>query len=219
MSDQPATRARRSDAIANRARLLDAAGAVIAENGVDAPMHDIADRAGVGIGTLYRHFADRHVLLLGLDAILASSFRTVLEDSKRASTGWESFTQYVDGTWQMYLDLPWAVAVREYANGFRERDLAWEESVRAIIQRAKGEGSMRGDIEWTDALFVPAMLTGLAALTEPIRGTVFPRQRDILLDGFRAEGIVRRAPGGVPITDRALRDYVSAPESVAHVAE
>jgi AcrR family transcriptional regulator len=49
----------RADARRSRARLIEAATAAFAENGADAPLDDIARRAGVGIGTLYRHFPSR----------------------------------------------------------------------------------------------------------------------------------------------------------------
>ncbi|MFF4244677.1 TetR/AcrR family transcriptional regulator [Streptomyces sp. NPDC001822] len=61
----------RADALRNRALLLAAAGEVIAERGTDASLRDIARRAGVGIGTLYRHFADRERLL---EALLDANF-------------------------------------------------------------------------------------------------------------------------------------------------
>src|SRR3984885_6600353 len=64
MSDMTRTEAgeeprMRADARRSRAKLLDAATAAFAENGADAPLEDIARRAGVGIGTLYRHFPTR----------------------------------------------------------------------------------------------------------------------------------------------------------------
>jgi AcrR family transcriptional regulator len=49
----------RADARRSRAKLLEAATEAFAENGADAPLEDIARRAGVGIGTLYRHFPTR----------------------------------------------------------------------------------------------------------------------------------------------------------------
>src|SRR5246127_4781218 len=49
----------RADARQNRARLISAATAAFAEKGADAPLEDVARRAGVGIGTLYRHFPTR----------------------------------------------------------------------------------------------------------------------------------------------------------------
>src|ERR1700744_1669487 len=54
--DDPRSRA---DARRSRAKLLEAATTAFAENGADAPLEDIARRAGVGIGTLYRHFPTR----------------------------------------------------------------------------------------------------------------------------------------------------------------
>ena len=63
----------RADARQNRARLISAATAAFAEKGADAPLEDIARRAGVGIGTLYRHFPNR------LD-LQAAVFRTQVRD-------------------------------------------------------------------------------------------------------------------------------------------
>lgn len=53
----------RADAVRNRERLLDAAGAAFAAGGADVPLEDIARSAGVGIGTLYRHFPTRDSLI------------------------------------------------------------------------------------------------------------------------------------------------------------
>src|ERR1700756_5274930 len=71
MSDMARTEAgeeprMRADARRSRAKLLDAATAAFAENGADAPLEDIARRAGVGIGTLYRHFPTRVDLQAGV---------------------------------------------------------------------------------------------------------------------------------------------------------
>src|SRR6185295_10480465 len=56
------TRRRRSDSIRNRERLLKAAAAVFSAGGSDASLEAVAKRAGVGIGTLYRHFPTREAL-------------------------------------------------------------------------------------------------------------------------------------------------------------
>ncbi|GLU48538.1 TetR/AcrR family transcriptional regulator [Nocardiopsis ansamitocini] len=57
-------RARRADAQRNERRLLDAAAAVFAASGVDAPIREIAAEAGVGLGTIYRHFPTRTELVV-----------------------------------------------------------------------------------------------------------------------------------------------------------
>ncbi|HUZ19223.1 MAG TPA: helix-turn-helix domain-containing protein [Acidimicrobiales bacterium] len=61
-------RSPRADALRNRARLVDAATQAFAEHGVDASLEDVARRAGVGIGTLYRHFPTR-------DSLVAAVYR------------------------------------------------------------------------------------------------------------------------------------------------
>lgn len=65
MSDTE-TRPLRADALRNRQRLLDAARAAFAEHGTDASLEDVARRATVGIGTLYRHFPHRDDLVEAL---------------------------------------------------------------------------------------------------------------------------------------------------------
>ena len=68
-SDQRGTSAapsRRKDARRNKETLLDAAAAVFVTSGVDAPVRDIASRAGVGTGTLYRHFPTRADLIIAV---------------------------------------------------------------------------------------------------------------------------------------------------------
>src|SRR3989304_4084126 len=59
-------RAERSDAVANRERILEAAREVFARRGLAAEVREIAEQAGVGIGTLYRHFEGREALLAAL---------------------------------------------------------------------------------------------------------------------------------------------------------
>ncbi|MEV0324776.1 TetR/AcrR family transcriptional regulator [Streptomyces sp. NPDC050658] len=58
--------ARRKDAQRNQKALLDAAAAVFVTSGVEAPVRDIAARAGVGVGTIYRHFPTRADLIIGV---------------------------------------------------------------------------------------------------------------------------------------------------------
>jgi AcrR family transcriptional regulator len=84
------TRGRRTDAVANHARILEAARAVLAERGLDLEVSEVAERAGVGVGTLYRHFANRDdlvraVLVQTLEDVLARVRATAeIEDAAMA---------------------------------------------------------------------------------------------------------------------------------------
>jgi len=87
MSDTE-TRPLRADALRNRQRLLDAARAAFAEHGTDASLEDVARRAGVGIGTLYRHFPHRDDLVEalvrgGVDGLGTLSEQLAAEDGDR----------------------------------------------------------------------------------------------------------------------------------------
>jgi AcrR family transcriptional regulator len=55
----PSAQSKRADAVRNQQTLLDAAAQVFATSGIDAPIREIAAQAGVGLGTLYRHFPTR----------------------------------------------------------------------------------------------------------------------------------------------------------------
>ena len=70
------------DAVANHARILSAARAIFAERGLDMEVNEIAERAGVGVGTLYRHFANRDDMVC---AILMQTFADVLARLRSAA--------------------------------------------------------------------------------------------------------------------------------------
>lgn len=199
MRPNAAVRPQRSDARANRERLLDAAGEVFAEQGVVAPMAVVAHRAGVGVGTLYRHFADRDALVLGLGERLTDRTADVASAAAGAPSGWDAIVAFVDGLTAMYIDYPWLVQVRARARELQRTDDRMQAAVTGVIERAWAEGTLRPDVSATDVVFVPSLLSGLVYLPEPMRSIVIGRQRDIILDGLRAEGLPRHSPGGEPL--------------------
>ena len=79
---QPIAQRLRSDAAANRERILAAATIAVRRDGEKVPMATIADEAGVGIGTLYRHYPTRPALLA---ALTLRSFHLVLEHARTAA--------------------------------------------------------------------------------------------------------------------------------------
>src|SRR5690349_3705762 len=75
----PGRRALRRDAQANRERILAVAAELISRDGAAVPMADIANAAGVGIGTLYRSFADRDALMTALQHRALAILEEILE--------------------------------------------------------------------------------------------------------------------------------------------
>lgn len=209
----------RSDASANRELLLDAASDVFAELGIGAPLYAVARRAGVGNATLYRNFPDRHALIMALAARTWERYAAVVSAAQAAESGWRAIEISVDGVMAMFLDYPWLPAVRDYARESRDDDPDFERVGREIIERAQAEGALRRDIDATDVAFVPSLLAGLLDLPEPVRSIVIARQRDIILDGLRAEGVPRRPPGGTPLDTASFRALVRPGEAGAATSE
>jgi len=199
----------RADAEANRERVLDAAAEVFAEEGIDAPLNLIAERAGVGKGTLYRHFVDREAVIDGLAGRLQDRYADIAQAAESAPTGWEGLAIYIDSVMAMYFDLPWMVVVRARARRLASTNGKAEEDFRRVLDRAWAEGSLRRDVELTDLAFVTSALGGLASLPEPVRSTVVGRLRDIMFDGLRTEGVPRTPLGGKPLDVERFRKYLA----------
>jgi len=90
------TESARSDAKRNRVRLVASARELFAAHGVDVPAREVARHAGVGVGTLYRHFPERADLV---DAVLEESFDELIalaEASLAEKDPWHGFKRFVE---------------------------------------------------------------------------------------------------------------------------
>jgi len=97
-----AQRARlRKDAERNRTRLLDAARQAFADQGLEAPFEEIARRAGVGIGTLYRRFPTRAALIEALFEDKAAEYVRASEAALAADDDWDGFAGFVERICEM----------------------------------------------------------------------------------------------------------------------
>lgn len=201
----------RADALANRERLLDAASDVFAEHGIHVPIHAVAQRAGVGVGTLYRHFADRDAVIIGLVERLRARLDEISAVATAASTGWEGITVYIDGVTAMHLDYPWMTAVRDRARQIAPSDASRDAAAFAAVARAKAEGSLRTDVDAIDLAFIPTLLAGLVSLDEPLRSAVMARERALLLDALRPAGAARPALGAEPVAIDELARHLGRP--------
>src|SRR5947209_15003913 len=95
MTATPHAKALRADARRNRERVLEAARACFARDGVDAQMDDVAECAGVGVGTVYRHFATKEALVDELARDYFERQVALARDSLEVEDPWEAFSGYV----------------------------------------------------------------------------------------------------------------------------
>jgi AcrR family transcriptional regulator len=188
-----AVRSIRSDARRNRERILEAARAAFAEQGPDAQIDDIARRAEVGVGTVYRHFPTK-------DALIAELIRlklTALRDRARRKLAeggdpGEAFRSFLreqaaviakDAALQQMLWAETAEGMVPVAPLYDEVN----EAVGELIARAKESGAIRADLEVDD---VRTFMCGLGAIMAADARGVLPfdwrRQLEFMLDGWRA---------------------------------
>lgn len=177
-----AQRPRRKDAARNYDALLAAAREAFAANGAEASLEDIARRAGVGIGTLYRNFPTRRHLF---ESVYADEVNALCQvaDGVAGLEPWAALTAWL-GRFAEYTMTK--RAIREALNGESEVFLACRASMYQaggpLFERAQQAGVVRTDMDFDDLL---RMISGVAATS-----FVDEAQRDrvlaIALDGVRA---------------------------------
>ncbi len=183
-------RAPRSDSVRNRERVMQAARAVFAEEGIGAEMSAIAKKAGVGVGTVYRHFPTKADLL---DALRYEHFRKlaeIVEEVEREALGpWESVEALI---WRCaeYTAVDTAMSeVLSQAPIGRGKDSSVDrlrEVTGRLVERAAADGTMRSDATIDD---IPMMMCGFGRVSAVQRagGSVdWRRYLTIVLDGLRA---------------------------------
>jgi AcrR family transcriptional regulator len=175
---------KRADAKRNYERILTAARTAFAEGGESMSLEEIARRAGVGIGTLYRHFPSRQVLL---ETLYVNEVHEVCRSaSQRERDPWEALSSWCEGLIG-YLITKRALA-QELLNYLDEDASLFQECRRTVfaageplLKRAQDVGVVRQDVEFADVLH---MLAGISRMPagDPDQAKHVVR---IALDGLR----------------------------------
>lgn len=177
-----AQRPYRRDAARNYDALLSAAREVFAESGAEAPLEDIARRAGVGIATLYRNFPTRRHLFESVYADEVAALCRVAEEAA-ALEPWEALDSWL----RRFVGYSVTKrAIREAMDDESDIFQACRESMyRAggpLFDRARQAGRVRTDIDFDDLLRMVAGITATNFLDDAQRDRVL----GVALDGVRA---------------------------------
>ena len=184
--DEPRMRA---DARRSRAKLIEAATIAFAENGADAPLEDIARRAGVGIGTLYRHFPTRTDLQAGVFRSQVDAVCTTADELIGTVSPEQAFAGSVRAI-AGYLVTKRGLARALIDSLGRDSELIsvcslrMRETVDRLLGYAQGAGVLRPDISAQDVL---RLVHGIVMACEQSPGDT-DRLLDVMLDGLRAQG-------------------------------
>ncbi|QEC50360.1 TetR/AcrR family transcriptional regulator [Baekduia soli] len=204
----------RRDAQRNRERILDATRAAFCELGLDVGVDEIARRAGVGMGTLYRHFPTKDALI---DAVVDARFtelNAAAQSALAAPDAWEGLESFLLA----------AVELQAADRGFKDALTTWRRdepgvrparrrlhaAVRKLVGRAQEAGQLRADLAAEDVL---VLLWATARIVERTSGSAPGQARRFLalhLAGLRPEA-ARDALPEAPLTPRQLQSCTLCP--------
>jgi AcrR family transcriptional regulator len=182
----------RIDAERNRGRIVEAAQAAFAEQGLDVPLEAVAERAGVGIATLYRRFPGRDDLIAACFEHRLAEYARLADEALEAPDAWSGFAGYVERICAMQsADRGLKdVLTRTFPNaGALEahRRRGYDLLVR-VIERAQAQGSLRRDLVPEDVVLVLMANAGVVQGTGAAAPEAWRRFVGLMLDGLRSDG-------------------------------
>ncbi|KAA9380482.1 TetR/AcrR family transcriptional regulator [Microbispora cellulosiformans] len=203
----------RADARRNRDLIVTAARELFLEQNVDVPLEEVARRAGVGVGTLYRRFPDRDALLRAVGEESLRRLADLVETAGREEPdAWHALCRFLRGAVALRLGVlaakldPLLHQRLRVGADLREIRQGVVAAVLRLTERAQADGALRPDIGPGDI----ALLMTLHVYTPPaVPGEeALARMVEIMLDGLRAD---RGSPlPGAALDADALRRYTTA---------
>lgn len=191
MSTTASHRPLRADARRNREKVVAAAAAAFAESGLEAQVEDIARRAGLGVGTVYRHFPTKEAIV---EALAEQHFRRLADIAEAAldeqGDAWEVFSATI---WRAANaaagDIAWCEIIGAGPTAVQvaaaERDRL-ATATGTLIARAQQAGLMREDATVDDVRTIMCGFGHVAAAQRAGGGLDWERYLEIALDGLRA---------------------------------
>jgi AcrR family transcriptional regulator len=184
----PGPRPLRADAARNKAAIVAAAREVFAEQGLQAPLEEIALRAGVGIATLYRRFPAREHLVAAALLDKVTQYADAAARARAATDPWAGFVGYVERICELQAGdrglsdlLSMALAADEHIELLRARANG---QVSELVERAKRAGKLRPDFVDEDLLLLLIASAAVGQITRADCPEAWRRFVAVALDGF-----------------------------------
>lgn len=202
------TRKPRADAVRNRERVLEAAKLVFNAGGSEASLEAVAKRAGVGIGTLYRHFPTREALFEAVYRREVEQLSELAEQLKNAKDPVEALRRWLRSAVEFVATKKGmsAALALTYQSSSELAAFSMERLTKAIgslLDRAVAAGQMRGDISPEDLL---RALIGMCYMhDQPGWQSSVLRMLDVFVDGLRVQPAVKAKARPSKTTRRATK--------------
>jgi len=186
----PAEKPLRADAERNRRRIVDAAGELFARRGLDATLNDVAHHAGVGVGTIYRRYPDKELLIDALFEERVAKLAAVMETGLHDADSWHGLVSALSGALELQEGDRGLQELLLSSGRGRERVIAMRERVTPIlaelVDRARAAGALRSDVEQQDIALIQIMLGAVIDCSREAAPGLWRRYLAIVLQGLRA---------------------------------
>jgi AcrR family transcriptional regulator len=196
----------RSDAARNRDRIVGAAREAFCEQGLGVPMQEIAARAGVGRGTLYRHFSTREALVDASFKGKIDEYLNVAEAAAETDDAWAAFSGFVERICEMQAEDPGfsdvMTTIFPAAKGLEDERSRAYKAMKTLVRRAHEQGTLRPDVTAEDLAYVFWANAAFLAATREIAPRTWRRYAALLLHAFRSDNAAPLPEP--PLTERQL---------------
>jgi AcrR family transcriptional regulator len=184
------TRPLRADAARNRELLLAAAADEFAEHGLDASVADIARRAGVGKGTVFRHFATKDDLLAAIVLDRIDGLNAVGERLLEAADPGAALLEFLTAAanQRQQRDLSFLQEAGELNPEVTRVRGQMFQTVHALVERARRQGTVRADVTGADVILLMCAPNYVTSYLPDAPPDLWQRYLAIIFDGLRPEG-------------------------------
>ena len=184
---------KRKDAARNRQRILEAAKDLFAERGLGVTLHDIAGRAGVGVGTIYRHYPDKRPLIDAIFEEQLAELTAIFQEALEQDDPWESIVWCHErqlehqarnrGLRELLLG-----TTPEAPDRARQYRAQLHPLAHKLIERGQAAGVLRSDCETQDFGLLQTMVGAVIDAAEGVDPGLWRRYFVIALQGLRPQG-------------------------------
>ena len=191
LDTKPADRPLRADAERNRRRILEAAADEFAERGLGVTMDEIAARAGVGVGTVYRRFPEKRSCSRRCSRRSSTLIAALADEAlEREDEPWEALVGFIERGSGFQAEnramrelLLGSAAGNEFA--LRARAVL-RPKVAELVRRAQESGELRADIATLDVPVIQQMIATVMDFTADVAPETWRRMLQIVIDGLHA---------------------------------
>ncbi|MFE9611792.1 TetR family transcriptional regulator [Streptomyces sp. NPDC006012] len=190
----------RSDAVRTRKLLVEAAAATFAEQGVEASISEIAERAGIGKGTVFRHFSTKEDLLAAIVSANQSSLVAIGERLAQTEAPANALLKFMSAAIELQIrDRAFCQVAHGEASDHpdvRSGRAALDAITAALTDRARAHGAIRQDVTGQDVML---LMSGIFQTASPLLSTqphLWRRYLRLVFDGMQAD--TPALPGPAP---------------------